>query len=75
MPWKSVDVQQQRVEFVIRAAAGKETMRGLCRESGISPTTGYAWRRVRPEPETGCPNETQRLPSFTVRTPSSYSAR
>ena len=45
MPWKRMDVSEQRVQFVIRAASGKETMQELCREFGISRPTGYVWRR------------------------------
>lgn len=45
MPWKRMDVHEQRMQFVIRAASGKETMTGLCREFGVSRPTGYLWRR------------------------------
>jgi len=45
MPWKRVDVEEQRLQFVIRAASGKEPMAGLCREFGIARPTGYRWRR------------------------------
>jgi transposase InsO family protein len=33
----------QRVEFVLRARAGEETLAGLCRNYGISRPTGYLW--------------------------------
>ena len=45
MPWARTDVGEQRVKFVIRAASKKETMTALCREFGVSRTTGYRWRR------------------------------
>jgi len=45
MPWNEVDVDEQRMQFVIRAASGKEPLAGLCREFGISRPTGYLWRR------------------------------
>jgi transposase InsO family protein len=45
MPWNEVDVDQRRVQFVIRASSGKEGMTALCREFGISRPTGYHWRR------------------------------
>jgi len=45
MPWKRMAVSEQRVQFVIRATSGQETMQGLCREFGISRPTGYLWRR------------------------------
>jgi transposase InsO family protein len=44
MPWRRVDVQEERVQFVMRAANGKERMAGLCREFGIARSTGYRWR-------------------------------
>ncbi len=45
MPWKRMDVDEQRMQFVIRAVAGQERLAGLCREFGISRPTGYLWRR------------------------------
>lgn len=45
MPWRSTDVCEQRWKFVVRAASGQEAMTALCREFGISRTTGYRWRR------------------------------
>lgn len=45
MPWNQVNVNDQRIQFVMRAVSGKETMTSLCREFGISRPTGYLWRR------------------------------
>ena len=45
MPWKTMDVHQQRVEFVIAAKRGLQPFRSLCEEFGISPPTGYLWLR------------------------------
>jgi len=45
MPWRRVDVNEQRMRFVIRATRGTETLAALCREFGISRPTGYLWRR------------------------------
>ena len=45
MPWKKVSVDEQRLQFGIRAASGKEGMTALCREFGITRPTGYLWRR------------------------------
>jgi transposase InsO family protein len=39
-----MDVDDQRMRFVIRAVSGKERMAALCREFGISRPTGYLWR-------------------------------
>jgi len=45
MPWARTDVREQRIKFVIRTVSQKETMTALCREFGVSRTTGYRWRR------------------------------
>lgn len=45
MPWNEVDVQEQRMRFVMRAVGKKERMSALCREFGISRPTGYRWLR------------------------------
>ena len=56
MPWKKMEVREQRVEFVVRALRGGEPLSRLCGEFGISRPTGYcgwrvigraAWRRLR----------------------------
>jgi len=43
MPWKRTDVVDQRIEFVARAVRGDADISALCREYGISRTTGYRW--------------------------------
>lgn len=43
MPWRTESVMDQRVEFVLRACKGEETMAALCREYEISRATGYLW--------------------------------
>lgn len=45
MPWKRVQVDEQRMRFVLRAVSGQEGMAGLCREFGIARPTGYLWRQ------------------------------
>lgn len=42
MPWKQMEVREQRVEFVVRALGG-EPLSQLCREFGVSRPTGYLW--------------------------------
>ncbi len=44
MAWKVSDVGQERIKFAIRANSGKEEMKALCAEFGISRPTGYLWR-------------------------------
>jgi transposase InsO family protein len=43
MPWKQMEVREQRVEFVVRALLGTESHSHLCCEFGISRPTGYLW--------------------------------
>jgi transposase InsO family protein len=45
MPWNEVDVQEQRMRFVMRAFGRKECLAALCREFAISRPTGYLWLR------------------------------
>jgi transposase InsO family protein len=40
-----MDEQDQRVRFVIEASRREKTMTQLCREYGVSRTTGHEWRR------------------------------
>ena len=46
MPWKRVNVDEQRMRFVVGAVSGKESMASLCREFGISRPTGYRGREA-----------------------------
>ena len=43
MPWRAESVMDQRVEFVLQAREGDETIAALCRDYGISRPTGYLW--------------------------------
>ncbi len=43
MPWKKMEIHQQRVEFVVRASAGEQSVRALCAEFGVSRVTGHLW--------------------------------
>jgi transposase InsO family protein len=43
MPWKTMDVREQRVRFVVAALHGEQSLSGLCREFGISRPTGRLW--------------------------------
>jgi transposase InsO family protein len=45
MPWKTMEVHQQRVEFVTAAKRGRQSFGSLCQEFGISRPTGYLWLR------------------------------
>jgi transposase InsO family protein len=43
MPFKRMEVREQRVEFVVRALRRAEPLSDLCREFCISRPTGYQW--------------------------------
>ena len=43
MPWREVNVMNQRTEFVLRAMQS-DNFRGLCQEYRVSTKTGYKWR-------------------------------
>jgi len=45
MTWKTMDIQEQRVRFVVAAARGTQRFSSLCAEFGISRPTGYLWLR------------------------------
>jgi transposase InsO family protein len=45
MPWRTSSVSEQRLGFVVLASRGERSMADLCREFGISRTTGYTWRK------------------------------
>ncbi len=45
MPWRAMDVQEQRVRFVVSAQLRAKPMSVLCGEYGISRPTGYEWLR------------------------------
>jgi transposase InsO family protein len=43
MAWRTMDVQEQRVRFVVEALGAKRPMSALCAEYDISRPTGYLW--------------------------------
>ena len=43
MPWKTMDVREQRMRFVVAATRREKSLTGLCREFGISRPTGSLW--------------------------------
>src|SRR5271166_5548550 len=49
MPWRSVNVQEQRVRFVVAASRQEKPFRALCQEFEVSRPTGYLWLRRYPE--------------------------
>jgi transposase InsO family protein len=45
MAWGTVNVDEQRMRFVVSASRHEKTMRELCQEFEISRPTGYEWLR------------------------------
>jgi putative transposase len=45
MPWKETGVVDLREEFVLRSLVEGQGFAPLCREYGVSPKTGYKWRK------------------------------
>jgi len=43
MAWKTVNIHEQRVRFVVAAAQGVQPFSSLCSEFDISRPTGYLW--------------------------------
>jgi transposase InsO family protein len=43
MPWKTMDVREQRVKFVVAACRREKPFSALCLEFGISRPTGQLW--------------------------------
>ena len=43
MAWRTMAVRDQRVEFVVRAHQGQQSLSQLCAEFGISRPTGHLW--------------------------------
>ncbi len=44
MPWKTMDVEEQKVKFVVAATRQGKSGTALCQEFGISRPTGCLWR-------------------------------
>jgi transposase len=48
MTWGSVDIEEQRMRFVIAASRREKPLRQLCQEFEISRPTGYqGWKRYQ----------------------------
>jgi transposase-like protein len=56
MAWKEVCTIEERMKFVLAAAAEEDSMATLCDDYGISRKTGYKWlRRYLAEGPVGLP--------------------
>ena len=43
MPWQTTDIMEERIKFILQALRGDLNFSGLCRDFGISRSTGYRW--------------------------------
>jgi transposase InsO family protein len=69
MAWRNVEVQEQRVRFVIAAARGEKPLSSLCAEFDISRPTGYLWlERYRSAGVSGIAERSRRPRSSPART-------
>src|ERR1700677_2968114 len=76
MSWRTMEVQDQRVRFVIAASRGEQNMSELCREFDISRPTGYQWlRRYRTAGVAGIREERRRPRRSPRRTVSAIEQR
>ena len=75
MSWRLVGVQDQRVEFVVRASRG-ECFSSLCREFEITRPTGYLWlKRFREQGVAGVQEHSRRPHLSPHRTGAAVEAR
>lgn len=45
MPWKEQSVMDQKIKFIMQSFTNECQFRELCRKFGISPKTGYKWKK------------------------------
>ena len=70
MGWKTTNVQQQRVEFVVTANRREHSFGQLCAAAGISRPTGYRWlRRFQSQGLAGMEEDSRRPRHSPQRTP------
>jgi transposase InsO family protein len=74
MPWLEVSKMQLRKEFVGLALQEGQNIRQLCRQFGISPTTGYKWLKRFFE-ESGVADRSCRPVSSPGRSPAELEAK
>ena len=76
MPWKAMEIQEQRVQFAVRACCGEQSISGLCTEFGISRATGHLWlKRYREQGLAGIAERSRRPVHSPERTSEKLEAR
>lgn len=75
MPWKEVSTMSQRHEFILLAQHAGNSLRALCRQFGISPTTAYKWlARYAAAGAEGLKDRSRRPHQLPQRTPAALEA-
>jgi transposase InsO family protein len=75
MAWKRMDVQEQRVRFVVTASREEKPLAAVCREFEISRPTGYLWlKRYKESGIAGIAERSRRPHSSPERTPAEKEA-
>ncbi len=70
MAWRTMAVRDQRVEFVVRAHQGQQSLSQLCAEFGISRPTGHLWlKRYREQGVIGIEEHSRRPQHARARPP------
>jgi len=76
MAWKRMDVQEQRVRFVVTASREEKPLAAVCREFEISRPTGYLWlKRYKESGITGIAERSRRPHFSPKRTPAEKEAQ
>jgi transposase InsO family protein len=70
MPFRECSQMEERLAFCVAASVEGANIRALCRQFGISPTTGYTWlARFQADGEAGLPDRSRRPHTSPTRTP------
>ncbi len=76
MAWKTMDVQEQKVRFVVAATRQEKSLTALCQEFGISRPTGCLWRKRYQEAGlAGIAERSRRPQQSPTRTPAEWEQR
>src|SRR5260370_37920181 len=76
MAWRTMEVAEQGMRFVVAASRGKREMRALCAEFSISRPTGYLWlERYRAGGVAGVSERSRRPRSSPGRTEAAVEQR
>ena len=76
MPWKTMDVREQRVQFVVAASRREKSLSALCEEFNVSRPTGRLWLQRYREQGIGGIAERSRAPQHRpTQTPAGLEAQ